>query len=301
MITNNYVNPNFVIVGAPKCGTTALAKYLEDLSNIYFSPIKEPHYFSNDLPGLTAVDNLDAYLNLFHRRKSHQLTGEASVYYLYSQVAIRKLYEHNNNVKIIVMLREPSQMVYSFYRQKVFSGDENANSIEEAWNLSFERENLKSIPKNCREHKTLLYHKIADYNTQVVRLLQIIPKDQILFINFHDFVKNTQFCMTRVCSFLEIEYQHKENYKKVNFRKRVKSQFLQNILTKRPTGKTYQFLQKLKQKHRLPCIPIWKNIYQYICQLNTTKDEEVNYDQHIQHTVKSFYKDSWSKVQDIIV
>ena len=37
--------PDFFIVGAPKCGTTALAKLLNDHSEVEFSKEKEPHFF----------------------------------------------------------------------------------------------------------------------------------------------------------------------------------------------------------------------------------------------------------------
>ena len=41
--------PDFFIIGAPKCGTTALATYLAEHPNIQLSDPKEPHYFCKDL------------------------------------------------------------------------------------------------------------------------------------------------------------------------------------------------------------------------------------------------------------
>ena len=41
--------PNFFIVGAPKCGTTALYEYLRPHPNVFMPEIKEPHYFAKDL------------------------------------------------------------------------------------------------------------------------------------------------------------------------------------------------------------------------------------------------------------
>jgi hypothetical protein len=40
--------PNFFIVGAPKCGTTAMAHYLSEHPDIFMSSPKEPHYFNFD-------------------------------------------------------------------------------------------------------------------------------------------------------------------------------------------------------------------------------------------------------------
>ena len=41
--------PNFFILGAPKCGTTAMAVWLSQHPDVYVSPLKEPKYFDRDL------------------------------------------------------------------------------------------------------------------------------------------------------------------------------------------------------------------------------------------------------------
>ena len=41
--------PTFMIVGAPKCGTTALYEYLQTHPQIFISDPKEPLYFAEDL------------------------------------------------------------------------------------------------------------------------------------------------------------------------------------------------------------------------------------------------------------
>ena len=59
--------PDFFIVGAPKCGTSALASYLRGHPQIFMSPVKEPNYFCFDAPGLRVIDRLEAYGRLFAR------------------------------------------------------------------------------------------------------------------------------------------------------------------------------------------------------------------------------------------
>ena len=65
MKTQNHVGsnmsyPDFYIVGAPKCGTTALASYLEQSDSIYFHR-KEIHYFGTDLKFNRPRVNLKTY------------------------------------------------------------------------------------------------------------------------------------------------------------------------------------------------------------------------------------------------
>jgi Sulfotransferase family len=50
--------PDFFLVGAPRCGTTSLSRYLAANPQVCFSRPKEPHYFSL-LPPQTPLDDLE--------------------------------------------------------------------------------------------------------------------------------------------------------------------------------------------------------------------------------------------------
>src|SRR3982750_1031052 len=77
------------IVGAPRCGTTSLARYLKDHSEVCFSRIKEPHFFSQkDLRHLAGIELSqivrDQYVErYFPDRRPSRVMAEASVTYLY--------------------------------------------------------------------------------------------------------------------------------------------------------------------------------------------------------------------------
>ena len=79
--------PNFFIAGAAKSGTSAMWRYLSTHPDIFFSRLKEPHFFASDLddsvvrnPELT----MDDYLSLFDDAGDAKVVGEASVHYLFS-------------------------------------------------------------------------------------------------------------------------------------------------------------------------------------------------------------------------
>ncbi len=95
--------PDFVIAGAARCGTTALHEYLALHPAVFMPVLKEPGFFSTDLPG--GVSTLEEYRALFAPAPAHALTGEASTQYLYSKVALERLTAHNPQVRIIVILR----------------------------------------------------------------------------------------------------------------------------------------------------------------------------------------------------
>src|SRR6266498_2750548 len=97
--------PNFFIVGAPKCGTTALYEYLRRHPHIFMPKLKEPHFFALDL-GHPMVKTEVHYASLFaDSTKEHMRVGEASVYYLYSAVALPAIHAFNPDAKIIAMVR----------------------------------------------------------------------------------------------------------------------------------------------------------------------------------------------------
>ena len=83
--------PNFFILGAPKCGTTSLASWLSEHSDVFMSPIKEPHHFCSDF-GYKEYRSHQRYLSLFRKaNEQHRAIGEASATYLYSKVAVKNI------------------------------------------------------------------------------------------------------------------------------------------------------------------------------------------------------------------
>ena len=78
---------------------------------------KEPHYFGKDLKKRSDefIDNDGEYLSLFKDAQSNQKIGEASTFYLYSKSAPREIKEYNPGAKIIIMLRNPIDFLYSLH------------------------------------------------------------------------------------------------------------------------------------------------------------------------------------------
>ena len=64
--------PNFFILGAPKCGTTSMAKWLSEHPEIFMSKYKEPHYYNTD--NRRVVVNHQHYLSLFKKIKQTHAT-----------------------------------------------------------------------------------------------------------------------------------------------------------------------------------------------------------------------------------
>ena len=109
--------PNCFIVGAPRCGTTALFSYLQTHPQICMSDFKEPNYFSDDLyPQLRRCTTEESYFaNFSGLGEHHTVIGEATVYYVYSKTAIPNIKKFNADAKLIAMFCDPAEALYSVH------------------------------------------------------------------------------------------------------------------------------------------------------------------------------------------
>src|SRR5690606_8679529 len=101
------------IVGAPKCGTSAMSEYLRQHPNVFICQPKEPSYFCDDL-NISVLNSEKEYLELFRNASNQQsMIGDASTNYLISRSAIKNLSKFDKEARIVVMLRDPTEMVYA--------------------------------------------------------------------------------------------------------------------------------------------------------------------------------------------
>lgn len=119
--------PNFLIIGAAKCGTTALYYYLKQHPEISFPKLKEPKFFSSDSEifphngvGDVSVDkyavkSFEKYQKLFSKIQNKRV-GEASPDSLYFHKRTAKLIKEKlGDIPIIIVLRNPAKRAFSAY------------------------------------------------------------------------------------------------------------------------------------------------------------------------------------------
>jgi hypothetical protein len=196
--------PDFFIAGAPKCGTTSLWNYLRAHPAVFMPANKEPHYFCSDLD-LRAdlrIGTLAEYEALFSTAPPHALTGEASVFYLYSKVAIGQIMAHNVNAKIIVMLRNPVEATRSMHAFRWNNRLEDVRDFEQAWRLQEARLEGLHLPPRWPYPLLLQYGAQNSYAPQVRRLLAQVPRKQCLFLLFEEFFADPSRQFARVLEFL---------------------------------------------------------------------------------------------------
>ena len=107
--------PDFVIIGAMKCGTSTLHEQLARQPGLFMSKPKEPNFFSDDDQ---FEKGLDSYSSLFDEAPTDSICGESSTHYTklptYPHCALR-LHEHLPDAKLIYVMRDPVDRIVSQY------------------------------------------------------------------------------------------------------------------------------------------------------------------------------------------
>jgi hypothetical protein len=228
-------SPDFFIIGAPKCGTTALAAYLSRHRDVKFSKSKEPNFFSRDIEFCRWLGTYEEYMEeYFPGDHEGLLLGEGSPFYLYSEAAVPGILEKNPEARFLVTLRNPVAQVVSMHAQRLLNSDEDVEDFGAAWRLQSERREGSHIPKRCRDPKILMYRDIANYPVQLERLFRHTDRDQVKVILFDDFSADTAGVYEEVLRFLGLESDGQQRFEKIHERKANRSTFIARILRNPP-------------------------------------------------------------------
>ena len=226
--------PDFFIIGAPKCGTTALNAYLSAHPDIGIAAKKEMHHFSTDLdiPANARYRDEATYLACFEDTQDAKRVGEASVWYLFSKEAARNIQRFNPDSQIIAMLRNPVEMIYSLHSQLVFGGDEPIESFEEALEAEPERQAGRNLPTTTfAPVEAVLYHTVPNYSEQLARYFDLFGRERVHVIIYDDFKIDTARSYRATLDFLDVDPTFQPVFEVVNPNTCVKNRFVSNLLT----------------------------------------------------------------------
>lgn len=222
--------PDLFIVGAPRCGTTAMFDYLKAHPQIGMSSYKEPHYFGADLRGERFEmyrGHLEGYLALFKARPEHRRVGEGSVGYLFSKTAAQEIRDFNPNARIIVMLRNPVDALYSMYSQARYTGSTHYDTFE-AMMADHDEVPPDQLVETSRR---LLSLEGVRYAGQVQRYLETFDRDAVFISLYDDFRQNTPAVYLDTLRFLDVDETFApEEFKVVNARKTSRNPLLSYLM-----------------------------------------------------------------------
>jgi hypothetical protein len=220
------LSPSFVVIGAQRCGTTSLYKYLIQHPRVVRALTKEVHYFDLHFdrgerwyhahfasPGLARV--------IKRRRRSDVVTGEASPYYFFHPFAPERLRANNAEAKLILLLRDPVARAKSHHRHEVALGVETLDFADaiaaEHDRLEGEYERMCADPSYVSfNHQHFSYVARGMYLEQLLRWHELFPAEQMLILNSDRFFADPEAAHLEVLEFLGLEAQSLPRYKSHN-------------------------------------------------------------------------------------
>ncbi|WP_157252989.1 sulfotransferase family protein [Nonomuraea typhae] len=201
--------PDFLVIGAPKTGTTALHAALRRHPDLYLSPVKEPKHFLTDGPPPTLGGPGDAatyrehvwrrpdYEALFAAAPPGTLSGEATPFYLYDLDAQRRIRAAIPHARLIAILRDPVERAHSNWAHLWSAGLEPHDDVVRA----------------CAEEDRRIaagwahfwhYVRLGRYGEQLAHLFTLFPREQVLTFRYRDLVDHPAETLDRICAFLGV-------------------------------------------------------------------------------------------------
>ena len=289
--------PNFLIIGAPKAGTSSLYYYLKQHPQIYMSPVKEPHFFALegkkfDYVGPTEkginrkgqiITNLEKYKALFNEVSNEIAIGEATPIYLHNLQAPQRIKHYIPNAKLIAVLRHPAERAFSAFSHLVREGYET---------LPFEQALIKEKERINNKWLNLFYYqKLGFYYESLKRYFDLFSKEQIQIYLYEDLEKNTVNLVQDIFSFLEVNNNFLPDLTRKNVSGIPNNRYLYDIFTKKNLIKSIfkpLFTEQLRRK-----------IYDAVTTQNLGSKPTMS--SEIKHDLINIYREDILKLQDLIL
>jgi hypothetical protein len=217
--------PNFFVVGAPKTGTTSLCRYLEQHPDVFMSPIKEPCFFAPEMAAVSPETRaryarerapLNAYLDgpmserrdsgfviewtdylkLFKRAREERAVGEGSVAYLGSLHAPRAIRERIPDARIVAVLRDPADRLFSHYKV-----------VRAMGRTALTFPDWAEAERRIEAARDIGWGSVwaGRYGTQLERYLEHFPRAQIHIVMYDDFARDAPATLRSIFEWLGVD------------------------------------------------------------------------------------------------
>lgn len=199
------MTPNFLIIGAPRSGTTTLYEALRQHPDVYMSPLKEPWFaeFTGDFGPWKGprdrqpVTDWDSYTSLFSAADGEKAVGEASTLYLYEPDAPGRIARQLPGVRLVAVLRNPVDRAFSNFLEHVQEGREPLMDFGAALRAEESRRERGWAP-------SWFYRDLGFYGRQIERYQEVFAPSQLRVFLYEDLMKNSDRMFSEIYEFLGI-------------------------------------------------------------------------------------------------
>jgi hypothetical protein len=203
--------PDFLLVGAPKAGTTALHVALARHPQLYLSPVKEPKFFLTDGGPPTGpggpgdVQTFREYVwrqadyeALFDSAPAGTLKGESTTLYLRDPAAHARIAATVPDARLVAVIRDPVDRAHSNWTHLRSAGLEPEADFLRACELEESRAAQGWGP-------FWRYVDLGRYGAQLEHLFSVFPREQVHVVLYRDLRREPLSTVDRICAFLGVD------------------------------------------------------------------------------------------------
>lgn len=208
------VPPTFLIVGAQRCGTTALFKTLMQHPRVFGPRLRKGvHYFDihPDHPASWYRSHFptQSTINRAALSGSAVHVGESSPYYLWHPLAAERINAMLPEVRLLVLLRDPVERAYSAHSHELARGFETEpfeQALElEPQRLNGESQRLQADPHaRSPSHQHHAYVARGEYIDQLERVAAVVGRERMMVLDSQDFWTTPELVWPELTTFLSL-------------------------------------------------------------------------------------------------
>lgn len=283
----------FSVIGAPKCGTTALWKYLFNHPDISLPSSKEsPYFLSNNL----REKCWDQHNYIEYPNRNRLYTGSISPQYLCYPLSAKNMYEHFPNAKIIVILRDPIERAHSHYLMTVRRGLEkrtfNEVVLDQIYDSPKRLYSISNVDDLVQEDEVNNYLVHGKYSYLLAQYKKYFEDKNILILSYKEFSDNPHSTLKSIYLFLGVcnKYIPENIGEKFNVGGSNKIQDMLYFLKKIPF--IIPFLKKV--------IPLrqWQKITMKIATMNGNAKKDMSISEKNLELINDYYHDEYTQFGD---
>jgi hypothetical protein len=193
------------ITGAQKCGTTSLLNYLGEHPQLNAQFKTEMSFFSKDDEYALGYENIVGnYFDLGHETTKKLVAKYATM--TRSSKALKRLFEHNPECKLIFMIREPVARAYSSYAMEYRNGSEERNFDDLVSDILDSRDTW--------QYRVFL--KLGIYIDHINEMTMLFPEKNVKLIVLEEFENDPLKVMHDLFEWLGVDKEYKPNIEKVH-------------------------------------------------------------------------------------
>jgi hypothetical protein len=245
-------------------------QYLGQHPDVFLPARKDVPFFGSDLQHAfpDAAQDMREYLALFSGARTERRIGDSCTLYMQSRRAAAEIAAWRPDASIIVMLRDPVDLMFSLHSHNIWMGEEEIQDFEEALCAGPARRQGRRIPNRARYPAGLWYRDAASLGDQFERYAAAFPREQIHVILLDDLRRDAGGVVRETLAFLGLSNDVELNTERVvNSRRAPRSLRIQRLLQAPPPslergfrklapsalhGRVLPFLNRFNQTSRSP-------------------------------------------------